>query len=322
AVLDVYEEFGVAAAALGNHEFDWGQDTLRARIADAPYGILAANVRDSSGVRPSWLRPDTLVERGNLTIGIVGIATPQTPQVTRAENVIGLRFLDPAPVIDEHSRSLRAKGADLVVVVAHSGAFCEGGRFSACEGEIIDVARDLEERVDAIVSGHTHSAVNTVIDGIPIVQARSSGQAIAVLDLEPPLWRSRAEVRPVVADSLPPDSVVGELVAAAVTRVAPIVERRVAESARRLTRSGAQNPLGNLIADAQRWAARADVAVMNNGGIRADLPAGEVDYGDVYSVQPFGNTLVRLTVSGEELLRHLETLVAGEQVRAHVSGVR
>src|SRR5690606_8643034 len=65
-----------------------------------------------------------------------------------------------------------------------------------------------------------------------------------------------------------------------------------------------------------------DVAVMNNGGIRADLPAGEVSYGDVYAVQPFGNTLVRFTVTGEQLLDHLERLVADERIRAHVSGVQ
>jgi 2',3'-cyclic-nucleotide 2'-phosphodiesterase (5'-nucleotidase family) len=322
AVLDIYEEFGVAAAALGNHEFDWGQDTLRARIADAPYAILGANVRDASGSLPRWMRADTLVERAGLTIGIVGIATPETPSVTRASNVQGLSFLDPAPVIDRHARSLRMRGADLVVVVAHSGAFCEGGTFATCTGEIVQVAQDVTEPIDAIVSGHTHSMVNTVVNGIPIVQARSSGQAIAVLDLQPPDWTPRAEIRPVLASSTPADAEVAELVRRAVEHVVPVVQRSVANSSRRLTRSGAQYSLGNLIADAQRWAARADVAVMNNGGIRADLPAGEVSYGDVYAVQPFGNTLVRFTVTGEQLLDHLERLVADERIRAHVSGVQ
>lgn len=323
AVLDVFRAFGVAAGALGNHEFDWGQDTLRARIAEAPYAILGANVREAAtGARPAWIRADTVVEREGLTIGIVGIATPETPTVTHARNVTGLEFLDPVPVINEHARSLRARGADLVVVVAHSGAFCDGGTFTTCEGEIVEVARGITERVDAIVSGHTHSLVNTKVRGIPIVQARSSGRAIAVLDLVPPRWESRAEVRAVIADSLPADGEVQALVQAAVDHVAPVVQRRVAESAQRLGRDGAQYPLGNLIADAQRWAARADVAVMNSGGIRADLPAGEIVYGHLYAVQPFGNTLVRFTVSGETLLHYLETVVAGDGLRAHVSGVQ
>ncbi|HLV25776.1 MAG TPA: 5'-nucleotidase C-terminal domain-containing protein [Gemmatimonadales bacterium] len=322
AVLDVYRAFGVAAAALGNHEFDWGQDTLRARISDAPYAILSANVRDASGAVPSWIRTDTIVERGGLSIGIVGISTLETPSATRASNVAGLEFVDPAESIDRYTRALRLRGADMVVVVAHSGAFCEGGRFAACEGEIVEIARQVKEPIAAIVSGHTHSVVNTVVNGIPIVQARSSGQAIAVLDLEPPEWKSSAQIVSVIADSLAPDGAVSALVRVAEANVAEIVERPVAASARRLTRSGAQHSLGNLIADAQRWASRADVAIMNNGGIRADLPLGDVSYGDVYSVQPFGNTLVRFTVTGEELLNHLETVVASDRVNAHVSGIQ
>src|SRR5690606_25460014 len=151
SALEVYRELGVAAAALGNHEVDWGQDTLRALVAAPPHSILGAKVRDASGARPAWLRGDTLVERSGLTIGIVGIITEETPFVTFAGNLTGLHFVDPAPVIDEHARRLRAGGADLVVVVAHSGAYCEGAAFARCEGEIVRIAGDIQEPVAAIV---------------------------------------------------------------------------------------------------------------------------------------------------------------------------
>ncbi len=323
-VVAFYDRIDVAAAALGNHEFDWGIDSLQARMREAPFAILGANVRDESGQRPAWIRADTIVERDGIRIGIVGVATPETPEVTRASNVRGLTFLQPAPIVDEHARRLRARGADVVVVVAHMGAFCDRTPDATCRGEVVDMANAITEQVDAIVSGHSHSLVNTVVNGIPIVQAGSSGRSIAVLDLEPSggRWRPTAELRAVFSDSLPADSAVAALVADASAQVAAIVGRQVGSNATRLSRTGAQYPLGNFIADAQRWAGRADVAVMNNGGIRADLLAGDVTFGHLYEIQPFGNALMRVTVTGTTLLSYLESIVAGDRLRAHVSGVR
>jgi 5'-nucleotidase len=100
------------------------------------------------------------------------------------------------------------------------------------------------------------------------------------------------------------------------------VSARVTDIATHLARSGEQYPLGHLIADAQRWAAKADVAVMNNGGIRADLPAGVATYGRVFEVQPFANTMHRFTLRGSDLRVYLEKLVGGRtSPHVHVSGV-
>jgi 5'-nucleotidase len=99
------------------------------------------------------------------------------------------------------------------------------------------------------------------------------------------------------------------------------MSRPVAPIAEPLRRSGREYALGNLIADAQRAAGKADFAVMNNGGIRADLQAGEATYGSLFEIQPFGNTLYRLTVLGRDLRKYLEQLVARDQTNAHVSGL-
>jgi 5'-nucleotidase len=96
----------------------------------------------------------------------------------------------------------------------------------------------------------------------------------------------------------------------------------MAQIAEPLRRSGREFALGQLIADAQRAAGKADVAVMNNGGIRADLAAGQATYGNLFEVQPFGNTLYRLTVRGRDLRAYLERLVGRDAPNAHVSGVR
>ena len=131
----------------------------------------------------------------------------------------------------------------------------------------------------------------------------------------------RPQLRSVTSDSITPDPVIAAVVAEAVGAVAGRVNEVIVESAERLPRTGDQYALGNLIADAQRAAGRGDIAVMNNGGIRADLAAGAVTWGQLYEVQPFANRLVVVTVRGTALRAYLEGLVGGTSVRYHVSGV-
>ena len=321
----IFERIGVAASALGNHEFDWGIDTLRARMREARYGIFGANVRDTAGNDVRWIRDDTIVTRAGYRIGIVGLSTTSTPQTTRAANVASLRFVAEAPVVDSLNRRLRARGAQLVVVIAHAGAFCDSTGAGDCKGEIVDLARNLTEPVDAIVSGHTHTLVDAVVNGMPIVQARSRGEAIAWTDIYPSL-RGRADtatahVRDVLTDSLRPDSAIAALVARAVSTVDRRMAQPVATIATTMARTGTQYALGNLLADAQRWSAKSDVAVMNNGGIRANLRAGAVTFGDIFEIQPFANTLVRYTVSGAALRGYIERIVGKPKLNAHVSGI-
>ncbi len=325
-VVALYNRLGYAATAVGNHEFDWGIDTLRARMRDARFAILAANVRDRDGRMPAWARDDTIIDRGALRIGVIGVIGPETYHSIMPARVAGLRFDDPAPIIDSLARSLRARGADAVVVLAHSGAFCDDGGHTACHGAIIDLATRLTEPVDAIISGHTHSLVDARVDRVPVVQARSSGRAVAVLDLAIAPTAARDSVLSQVvldaaaADDPPPAA--DSIVRAADARVATLEERPVAALASAMRRRGPQHALGNLIADAQRWAGKADVAAVNNGGIRQDLPAGTVTWGALFAVQPFANTLRRITVPGRALRAYLGTVVsAAGEPRSHVSGV-
>ena len=317
-VVTMFNDLGLAASALGNHEFDWGQDTLRARMHDAHYGIFGANVRYADGRDVPWIRDDTLIVRGALKIGVIGLATVSTPTTTRASNVADLRFLDPAPIVDSLTRRLRARGADYVIVIGHIGAFCDRDGATNCRGEVIDLANALHEPIDAIVSGHTHSLIDATINGIPVVQARSSGTAYGTIDLGP--QGATHHVGDVLPDSLAADPATASLVKAAVSNVAAFVDRPVATIAADLPRTGNQYALGNLIADAMRVVGKGDVGVMNNGGIRANLRAGQATYGTLFEIQPFGNILYRVTVTGRSLRSYLAALV-NRSPNVHVSGV-
>jgi 2',3'-cyclic-nucleotide 2'-phosphodiesterase/3'-nucleotidase/5'-nucleotidase len=328
--IDAMNTLGIDAAAIGNHEFDWSVDTLRARMSEAKYPFLSANITNAAGTaRPDWATPWKLVTKNGVKIAVIGLTTTETPTSTAARNIQGLAFGDGAQAIKRYLPEARA-GADFVIVVAHVGAACDsstgGGNTAACHGEILDVARQLDSAsVDLIVAGHTHLRVNTVVHGIPIVEAQSSGRSIGVVDFVRTGGRREVRVQLVTpyADLVKPDVALTEALGRQQQAVRNISERVVARLKVPLTRTGSEYALGRLIADAQRAAGRADVAIMNNGGIRADLPEGTVTWGQVYQVQPFQNRLLRLTVKGSVLQDALEQCVAGAADRlpdCHVAG--
>src|SRR2546426_10658592 len=324
--------FGIDAAAIGNHEFDWSVDTLRARMAGARYHFLAANISDTTGTaRPDWAEPWTLITRGGLKIAVIGLALKATPTNTAPRHVRGLLFGDGAAAVRRVLPLARA-AADFVIVVAHEGAFCAGPppgpdpvAAPAGHGDIPDIARGLDSAsVDLIVSGHTHSLVNTVVNGIPIVQARSSGAGIAVVDfvrVRGTERQVRARIETPYTDQVRPDAALSDTLRVYQRAIETVRSRPVARVKVELRRSGEEYGLGRLIADAQRNVAKADVAIVNNGGIRADLAAGAVTYGDLYEVQPFQNRLVRLLATGEVLKGAPGHVLAGDPAGAHAPGV-
>ncbi len=325
STVDVLERIGVDAAAIGNHEFDWGVDTLRARIRQADFPWLSANIfLKATGERPEWVEPYAWIERAGLRIALIGATTVSTPEVTLPVNVEPYEFRDIATVVNELAPCLKVEGADLVVLVVHAGAVAvEGGEY---EGEIIDAARRITAPLDLIVSGHTHSEVRTEVNGIPIVQARSSGTALGVITLT---W-DRAlrgvvdhtlHVWPMRHEGMSPDAEVAALVELWADEVETVAERPIARLARPLARDrDDESALGDLIADAQRVATGDQIALVNGGGIRTGLDAGPASYADVFAVQPFQNQLVSLDLGADQLRRALEAVV--QDRLGQVSGVR
>jgi 2',3'-cyclic-nucleotide 2'-phosphodiesterase (5'-nucleotidase family) len=319
--IEVMNRLGIDAAAIGNHEFDWTIDTLRARMREARYQFVSANItNETATARPDWAEPFTVISRDRLKIAVIGLTSRETPTTTLPANVRGLVFGDLAAAVKAYLPQARAS-ADFVVVLAHEGAACDS---TACRGPIIDMARQLDSgSVDLIVAGHSHRLVNTRVNGIPIIEAAQAGSAVAVADFV--RVGGRRDVRTKVVNTytsqVKPDSAVASYIAREWKRVDSLTSRPVARLRLPLQRQGSQYALGNLIADAQRNIARADVAIMNNGGIRSDLPSGVITYGQLYQVQPFDNRLLRLTVRGDVLLAALERVVDDSTPDAHIAGV-
>jgi 2',3'-cyclic-nucleotide 2'-phosphodiesterase/3'-nucleotidase/5'-nucleotidase len=323
--VEALNALGIDAAAIGNHEFDWSVDTLRQRMTEAKYTFVSANITNTAGTaRPEWAKPWTLVTKYGTRVAVIGLTTKETPTATASRNVQGLAFGDGAQAIRRYLPEARA-AADFVIVVAHAGAVCDSATGGTCHGEVLDVARQLDSgSVDLIVAGHSHQRVSTVVNGIPIVEAQSSGRAIGVVDFVVAGGRRDVRVQLVTpyADQVTPDGALTQSLGRQQQAVRNLTERTVGRLKVPLQRAGAEYGLGRLIADAQRRAGRGEVAIMNNGGIRADLPAGPITWGNVYQVQPFQNRLQRLTVKGSVLEQALEHCVAGNDGTpdCHVSG--
>lgn len=318
-----YNRMGISAGALGNHELDFGQDTLRMRLSELKYRVLAANVVGPDGKVPGWLRADTIVVRDGLRIGIIGAASQFTPASSRQRNLKGLRFLDPAPIVSARIKELRAQNVDAVIVTIHDGARCTSGVSEGCDGSGINFVKALTEKPDAVVLAHAHTNMLLTINGIPAVQVTSNGRAIGVIDI--PLKTgvvATPTFRSVNADSLTNiDPVLDTIVKNAVNRVRTRLEQPVATVKETLTRPGEQYPLGNLVADATRVIGNADFGAANNGGIRADVRAGPLNFGAVHEIAPFGNVIAKLSVRGKDLRPLLESFVRGKLPNSHVSGM-
>ena len=322
-VSEIFNHIGFDAAALGNHDLDWGRDVLRARMAQEHYPVLSANIRASDGKPVGWIAPDTIIRRGPFVIGVIGVMTLEAQTAIAATNLAGIEFVDPVPIVDSLSRQLRRRGANVVIVVAHAGADCSDTARTVCAGEIFDDARRLHGSVDAIVAGHRHVLLNSRVEGIPVTSARMSGQAIDVIDLMPAAHAARAEVRDVFVDSVHVDTTVARLVASALSAAGPRLNRQIATIAQDMSQHDyGELAVGDLLADGMRAAGHADFAAMNHGGVRASLRAGAATYASLFEIQPFGNRLVEIRANGAAMRRYFERMVSAHFPDAFISGAR
>jgi 2',3'-cyclic-nucleotide 2'-phosphodiesterase (5'-nucleotidase family) len=292
-------------------------------MSEARFPWLAANVFDSvAGNRPEWITPYRMVQAGSLRVAIVGYITSDTKSNVRSEFTAGLRFGDGALAIRDVLADVRAQRPDLTVLLAHAGAACQG---NVCTGEVIRLAEGVPPRaLDLIIGGQTDNPMETRVSGISIVKATSGGAGLAVADVvkTPAGGREiRTRIEPVVSSQVAQDSAMAELVEGYLRKADTLASRAVATVKFPLFRADDEYRLASLIAEARRNVLRADLGLVRNDDIRADLPAGRVSYGQVFEIQSSQNSLVKVTLSGRQLSEVLEqSLDRRGQPTAQVSG--
>lgn len=328
---------------LGNHEFDEGVPELLRLVrggshvtgsfleqpyrgAKVPY--VCANVLDERTGKP-LLPPYVVRDVAGLRVAVIGAVLSYTPNIVLPEGLRGWRFEDEAEAINSAVRQLRKRGVRAIVVAIHQGAgmlpyegFTQRNVRLPPESDLADIVGRLDGEVDVVVSGHAHqfsNAYHPAADGreVLVVQAYSAGMAYADVELvlsraQGEVVEKRARIVPTYADEGPgrtPAADIAALTARAERMASELLARvvgRAPEPIRDVPNAAGESALGNFIADAQRAATKSQVAFVNQGAIRAELPAGDVTWARLLAVQPFGGVVLAVELTGAQLRRVLE----------------
>ncbi|MFH8346945.1 bifunctional metallophosphatase/5'-nucleotidase [Streptomyces sp. NPDC018045] len=321
------------------------------RFKGAGFPYLAANVTDEKTGRPI-LKPYTVWKHKGVKIGFIGVTLEGTPDVVSANGVKGLKFHDEAETIDKYAKELDRQGVKSIVALVHEGGLpastaynhdCDSpGPGAGISGPIAAIAKKVTPKVDALVTGHTHQAYTCTIPdpaGMPrtVTSAASFGKLYTdttltydrrTKDIVRTSVKSAAARNHVVHRTQPKAPDMTALIQRWNKLAAPVADKPVGYISADIPGRGSaspETPLGNLISDAQFEATQAagkggaQLALMNPGGVRADLAHkasgnegdGVVTYGEAFTVQPFTNLTTVVTLTGADLLTALQQQVSG-----------
>jgi 2',3'-cyclic-nucleotide 2'-phosphodiesterase / 3'-nucleotidase / 5'-nucleotidase len=343
--VEVMESLGMDVGTLGNHEFDEGIAELQRMIngGEHPQGkgtkgydgmnfpVIAANAFDKSTGKLVTGTPYVVKEVGGQKIGFIGVITQETPDMIVTKGNENLQITDEAEAIDKYTAELKAQGIEAIVVLAHNPTNQNGyvDLYDATR-----IAETVNDEVDVIFAAHNHAFNDKVVDNKLIVQAYSYGSAFSDVDLElhpvtGEIIKKEAEVVTVYQADYTPDPAVTAIMKKYEDEIAPMKAEVVGNSLTTLAKGYpsvatefGDNGLGNLLADGMKAAMNSDFALMNGGGVRAQLDAGEVTFGDLFSIQPFGNVLNKTYLSGADLKEVLNKQITPKGLDFHISGFK
>jgi 5'-nucleotidase / UDP-sugar diphosphatase len=322
------------AMAIGNHEFDYGSANFTKQMSLVPFPTLGANIY-YKGTNHRYSRPYTVIEKNGVRLGVIGIIGGDAIGVVPAALVTDIEFRDPGPEVAAAVRELKPK-VDLIVVLSHQG---KTGPMQTDAEAHPDLQRDFDEDkklcgdvpgIDIFIGGHAHIGIETPFvhpkTGTIIVQTYGYGTRLGYLKLtlkDKKITAHHGELVKVWSDQLTPDPVVAAKLAYNKRLLAPQIGEVLGVNEKRLVRDyRAESTLGSFVADVMRERAKADIAIENAGGLRWDIPAGEINKGHVLDALPFLNYLSVYVLTGvqiREVLEHSFSLIHG---MAQVSGLR
>lgn len=302
----------------------------------AAFEFLAANVEEDASGR-TLFPPYGIRQFGAIRIAFIGVTLRATPSIVTPSGIAGLAFHDEAGTVNALVGELRRAGIEAIVVLVHEGGRASGS-INGCDGvsgPIVDIVARLDDAVDLVVSGHTHQAYSCELPNaagrtIPVTSAGSFGRLVTTIDLtldreSRDVVAAQVENRAVdrslrvgAGEPIAPVEEIAAIVSAYNSLTAPIANRvigTISADIMRTTNPAGESALGDVIADAQLLATSAAdrggavAAFVNPGGMRADLPhsasgsegGGRVTYAEAFTVQPFGNSLVVKTLTGQQL---------------------
>ncbi|MBI4062674.1 MAG: bifunctional metallophosphatase/5'-nucleotidase [Elusimicrobia bacterium] len=331
-VLEAANALGYDAVAVGNHEFDFGEKRLLALSKKLKAPLLAANimkryVKKEEPSRPEYATPYIIKEKEGVKVGIIGLITQNTPVLTLPRHVRRLKFLRPVNSAKELAGRLRREEeCDLIILLTHIGF--------AKEGEDFEDDRYLARQVpgiDLILGGHSHTRLTSAYqepkNKTIIVQSGSYLSALDKLELtlDPKTKKIKKFEHRLIdlwVDEIGQDPKILRLIEPYKNKVNQQLSRVIGRTQGELSHArGEDSILGNLIADAMKEQAQADIAMHNTGGIRSAIPVGEISLRHLYTAFPFDNTVVVLELTGGQIKEILENSLTEQKKRMYVSGL-
>ncbi len=339
--IEAMNMMGLDINSVGNHEFDEGATELlrmqnggchpvdgcqaSTSYDGAKFKFLAANVFTDVQARKTLLPAYDIREFGGVKVAFIGMTLEGTPLIVDPAGVKGLTFMDEADTVNALIPELKQQKVETIVVVIHEGGRPTGS-YNECpgiSGAIKDIVERLDDEVDVVASGHTHEAYNCVIDNKIVTSAASNGRLITDIDLvlDPNTGDvMEAAARNVIVTRETANTEVEAYVAGVASKAAPLRDRIIGNTSVELKAplrppaagTSGESTLGNAIADSMLAATRdaekggAVIALQNPGGVRADIGAGDISYGEAYATQPFANNLVTVTLTGQQIDTLLE----------------
>jgi 2',3'-cyclic-nucleotide 2'-phosphodiesterase (5'-nucleotidase family)/predicted AlkP superfamily phosphohydrolase/phosphomutase len=322
--IDVENAWGLDATSYGNHEFDFGVARLQSQQERANFPFLATNiVETATGKAPPWVTPSAVFRVNGVRVGVIGAELKNTPELVSAGATAGLSFLDEAPRIQAESERLRKLGVKVQVVVIHQGTNVGSNPIGNApgvpwEGPILGITDALQgTTVDAVIAGHTHRISNLMRGHILVTEGINAGTSYSVLQLMVEggdvTWAGGA-TRVAKDLGVAPRADVQAIIDDANAQTAVLRNQVIGTQANDILRDPTrlhESEMGNLVADSMRAKyPGVEAAYTNSGGLRQDLlfappsageQPGEITWGEMFAVLPFGNRSVILTLTGAQL---------------------
>ncbi len=350
AVMRFMNEVQYDAWVIGNHEFDLGRDVCERLIKQAQFPTLSANIFDvRDGDTTAFARPYMIKQFGPLKVGVIGMTTSGTERASFADNVRNLYFAPETTTLERYRDTLLAQGCQAIIAVCHLGlpfdrwdawADLEEAESAGWKTPYTRNAFELARRVsgiDALFAGDIHVGyVEPWVDPVthtPCFQGYGRGTNLMAVEFEFDLatgqllgWKNFSDESTLItlfSDQFPRDRQVAECIDTVVARVEVGFNERIGVAEQPITRIGeGETALGNLVCDALLWRLKGDISLTNKGGVRTDLPAGNVTPQDVFNILPFDNTLGSVEVSGKFIKDLLEDKVAYGGSGLYVGGMK
>jgi 2',3'-cyclic-nucleotide 2'-phosphodiesterase / 3'-nucleotidase / 5'-nucleotidase len=329
-VQQVMSNLGMEVTALGNHEFDWGLNVIKNEtMVGASYEIVCANVYDKGqATRP--FNPYKIITKDGVRIAIIGALTADAPNIILPANISAFDVKDPATEINAFAKDIRDKKlADIVIADIHEGLAPLNAIVNKLHG------------VDVVFGGHSHTVfddVNKDADNkdVPTLNAQNAGKGFIdfKLTLNPdntlafPAKGTSFKALATPAVDAVVDATAKSIVDKASATLLPIFNEVIGKDMTTFSSIQVDSPygesqLGNWMADVVKNYAKADVGVVNNGGIRlSPIPAGDITVGTIFNIMPFDNTVTYVNMTGAQLKFVLNQAVADGGKGIQISGVK